>query len=525
MTQTTDVLIIGAGPTGLSLACQLIRYGIDFTIVEKTESVTHLSKALGVHARTLEVYEQLGIVDRAIDQGEIAGQVNIIAKGKMHEAVNLSAMGKGISPYPYMLVLEQSKNEKLLYEYLQQHNQQVRWNTTLEHFTQNETGVEAVVQDSNGEQTTIKAKYLVGCDGAKSPVRQGLDLQFLGDTFEGTFYVADTKLDWELPENKLYLCLSRDTFISFFPMKAERAWRIVGNLLNAEVDQEITYEDVEEDIKANVQIPFDVTEVNWFSSYRMHTRRVERFSQGRCFLAGDAAHVHTPAGGQGMNTGIQDAYNLAWKLALVLKGYAEPALLETYNEERLENAKNLVDSTDRVFEFQAGSDWFISFMRTVVFPPMAKHIFKIDRIQREIFKLVSQTGIEYSDSSLSDRFTSNASSSVKSGERMPYFQLDGQSIYQKLKQPMFHLITFNHQSEATLTVGEEMKSKYSEFIDFHALPLTPAVAKAFGFNQSFAVLLRPDNYIGLITDRNLSTQLEKYLSQSLHRQTMKAYAA
>ncbi|MGB3652261.1 MAG: FAD-dependent monooxygenase [Rivularia sp. (in: cyanobacteria)] len=165
----TDVIIIGAGPTGLSLACQLIRYGIDFIIIEKNEGVTAYSKAVGVQARTLEIYEQLDLGYKAVECGQIASKIGIIEGGKICGEVDLSNMGQGLSPYPYLLILEQSKNEQLLYEYLQNHQKEVLWKTELEHFSQNEAGVTVHIKTANGDSQFIKANYLVGCTFSNQP--------------------------------------------------------------------------------------------------------------------------------------------------------------------------------------------------------------------------------------------------------------------------------------------------------------------------------------------------------------------
>lgn len=506
----TDVLIIGAGPTGLSLACQLIRYGIDFTIIEQNDGVTSLSKALGVHARTLEIYEQLGLTPQALDQGTIAKQIKLISGGAIYDGPNLSAMGEGISAYPYMLVLEQSKNEQLLYDYLQRHQKEVLWNTTLKQFSQTDSGVTAVVQPRDGDAQTVEAKYLVGCDGASSVVRNTLGFDFIGDTLERLFYVADTQIDWDLDHNTLHACLGRDSFIFFFPMAGDKRWRILGNLPEGTPPEqlEMNVAELEKQVKGLTDLSLKILDVNWYSSYRVHTRHVEQFSQGRCFLAGDSAHVHTPAGGQGMNTGIQDAYNLAWKLAFVLKGNADEALLETYNQERLENAKNLVDTTDQFFEFEAGSNWLVSLIRTTVLPPLAKHIFSINAVQRGMFSLISQTGICYPDSALSHA-VEGLRSKVKAGDRMPYFLLEGQSIYDHLHEPRFHLLMFSNEQEER-SIREEVELVYGSLLDYHALPLSTSATKAFGIDQPFSVLLRPDNHVGFITQDDPINELKPY---------------
>ncbi|MBV6624534.1 MAG: FAD-dependent monooxygenase [Rivularia sp. (in: Bacteria)] len=516
----TDVIIIGAGPTGLSLACQLIRYGIDFVIIEKNASITHLSKALGVHARTLEIYEQLGLAKQAVKQGAIAEKLRLIAKGKIRDGINLSDTGKNLSPYPYMLVLEQSKNEQLLYDYLQSHQKEVLWNTTLESFSQDDTGVLAVVKNDENPSQTIEAKYLVGCDGARSQVRKSLGLSFTGSTLEEVFYVADMEVDWDIEDDSLYACLGKDSFVGFFPMEGEKCWRIVGNLpqkaseIKASAGEiEVDYEEIEQKIRTQTQLDFDIIKVNWFSSYLVHSRRVEQFSQGRCFLAGDAAHIHTPAGGQGMNTGIQDAYNLVWKLAFVLKGYARESLLDSYNQERLENANNLLETTDEAFELGAGSDFLVSFIRTVIIPPLAKHIFKLGVVQRSAFSLLSQIGISYPDSVLSNH-SDDSKLKVKAGDRMPYFLVDGKSIYDKLHQPLFHLITFSDGRNPEQDLTEKIEYEYNHLVDYHSIPLYPHIAEIFGTNESFSILLRPDNYIGFISQNVSLDKLENYFAKN-----------
>src|SRR5215813_5232141 len=190
-TLNTDVIIIGAGPTGLSLACQLIRHGIDFVVVEKNDTITRFSKAIGVQARTLEIYDQMGLADPAIEKGTIANRVRLIEGGEVRGEMHLGNFGKDLSQYPYMLMFEQSRNEELLYEYVRSHGRDVSWNTELENFSQDATGVTAQVKLPSGELQTIRGKFLVGCDGASSPVRHGLGLTFGGSTFERLFYVAD----------------------------------------------------------------------------------------------------------------------------------------------------------------------------------------------------------------------------------------------------------------------------------------------------------------------------------------------
>jgi len=509
----TDVIIVGAGPTGLSLACQFIRYGIDFVIFDKNETTTPHSKAIGVQARTLEIYEQIGLADNLIEQGAIAAKARMIVGGKVRGEVEFGEMGKGLSPYPFILMVEQGRHETLLYDFIKSNGRDVLWQTELENFTQNESSVTANIKNANGETETIEAKFLVGCDGAKSIVRHSLGLTFEGSTFERMFYVADVQIDWNLSHDALTAFLMKNNLLAFFPMVGEKQWRIVGTFSEefAKDEGDVLYEEIEERIKKDAELELDITKVNWFSTYKVHTRHVNKFSSGRCFLAGDSAHIHTPAGAQGMNTGIQDGYNLAWKIAMVLQGNADAKILETYNDERLENAKNLLETTDRFFNLAANPNAFFAFLRIYVFPYVAGLAFGIDAVKKFVFPRVSQIAINYRHSSLSKN---NGKFAVKAGDRMPYFLVEGASIYDELREPKFHLLTF---FDGSGNPPDFSKTKFSEYADFHHLPLYPHIAEIFNTAESFMILLRPDNYIGLISAETSLENLENYLAGVLQK--------
>lgn len=514
----TDVLIVGAGPTGLSLACQFVRHGVDFLVVEKNEGITPYSKAIGVQARTLEVYEQLGLAQRAVEQGTIGGKGRLLIGGEVRGELDFSDIGKGLSPYPFLLLLEQSKNEQLLYGYLRDHAKDVLWQTELESFSQGDGGVTARVRTEDGASRTVEAKYLVGCDGPKSLVRHTLGLTFGGSTFERIFYVADVQIDWNFSHDALHICFAKNSFVVFFPLKGEKRYRIVGVFpeeFNKD-ERDILYEEIEARIRAEAELDLDIHDVEWFSTYKVHTRRVDKFSSGRCFLAGDAAHIHTPAGGQGMNTGIQDAYNLAWKMALAVRGRAGEKLLETYNEERLENAKRLLKTTDRAFEFAAGTEWFLAFLRANVLPPAAKYIFGLDAVRKFVFPLISQIGINYRHGSLSSH-AGDENFEVKAGDRMPYFLVEGRSVYDRLREPKFHLLIFSDGASGEQELRAGIGAEHAELIDFNVIPLYPQVAEIFGADKSFSVLLRPDNHIGFIGAGTSPDNLGAYLNEFVGR--------
>jgi 2-polyprenyl-6-methoxyphenol hydroxylase-like FAD-dependent oxidoreductase len=502
----TQVLIVGAGPTGLALAVQLIRHNIDFVVIDTKDTTTPFSRAIGVQARTLEIYDQIGIAGELVTRGWIADKVRLVEGGEIRGEVFLQDIGKGMSPFPFLLIVEQGKHEELLYDFIKKNGRDIRWRTELESFSQDENGVTANVKTAGGTET-IEAQFLVGCDGAHSQVRHALGLTFGGGTFERLFYVADVEIDWTFDHDALHVCLAKNTITAFFPLRGDNRWRIVGTFPEGhEADEaSILYDEIERRIVADTELKLDITSVNWFSVYKVHSRHVNRFSQGRCFLAGDSAHIHTPAGAQGMNTGIQDGYNLAWKLREVLNGGADAALLDTYNEERLPNAHRLLQTTDRIFQLGASDDWFAVFVRTKIVPYIANFALNLDVVKNTIFPLVSQIGINYRGSSLSD----GDALKVKAGDRMPYFQVEGNNIYDLLREPKFHLLVFTDGSIPVSEITGDLDGR----CDFHSFPLYPNIAEIFGVSETFTVVLRPDNYIGYIAAGYSIEAVKKYLTR------------
>ena len=509
MSLKTDVLIVGAGPTGLALACQLIRYGVDFIIVDKNKTTTPHSKAIGVQARTLEVYDQIGLAEKLIAEGTLAEAARMIVGGKIRGEISFKDVGKGMSPFPFFLIVEQGKHERILCDFIKTNGKDVRWQTEVESFSQDADGVTAQIKNVSGETETIEAKYLVGCDGAKSLTRRSLGLEFSGGTFERLFYVADVQIDWDFRHGAFYVCLAKTNVTAFFPMRgSEKNYRIVGTFPEGhdKDEGEILYEEVERQIVKDTELNLDITGVNWFSVYKVHSRHVNRFSNGRCFLAGDSAHIHTPAGAQGMNTGIQDAYNLAWKLAFVAQGKALHGILETYNEERLPNAKRLIQTTDRFFLLGASKNWFASFVRTRIAPYLANLFFSFDVVRKRLFPLVSQIGINYRGSSLGE---TNGNFKVRAGDRMPYFLINGKSVYDKLREPKFHVIAFG--GDGTKSSGINTGDRFEVLV----LPITDEVVRIFGSDQSFVLVVRPDSYIGMISATSPIDGVNAYIDRIL----------
>lgn len=483
----TQVIIIGAGPTGLSLAAQLLRYRIDFVILERNAHTTPLSKAVVVQARSLEIFDELGLSEKALQQGRLTTALNMFYKGRRKAFVDINGLGEGLSPFPFALSLEQSKTEALLASYLADHQIPIHWQCTLSRIEQNEKSVTACYTDASGAERSITGQYLVGCDGAGSLVRHQMNLAFEGDTVPKLFYVADVTLKSPVVnKDELFIFLIKKGFVLFFPMEGAAHYRIVGILPDADADHQYTFDEVKGSVISQVAVPMQLESLRWFSTYKVHSRKAAQFSKGRCFIAGDAAHIHTPAGGQGMNTGIQDAYNLAWKLALVIRQKTDSTVLQSYNDERGENARHLLRTTDRLFDMMAGTSSFWNFMRLKVFPLLAGLITSSAAVKKRIFPLLSKTGIAYPHSPLT---VPGCVGKVHAGDRMPYFLSEGKSVYSLIATPDFKLLCMGESAELPDTIA------WNTGIPLTARCIKQIPVHLFGKSKSFYILLRPDNYI------------------------------
>ena len=413
----TEVLVVGAGPSGLVLALWLRRLGIEVRIIDKAAAPGTTSRALAVHARTLELYRQLGLADEVVAHSLEMAALNLWVRGRQVGHVAFGDVGRGLSPYPYIIIHPQDQHEALLIERLRRFGVEVERSTELVGFDERGDHVRAAIRRADGTESVCLAPYLAGCDGAHSRVREQLSIGFPGGTYQRLFYVADVALSGPVANHQLHVALDEADLLAVFPLKGEGVARLIGTVSpesEGERRDQLSWEDVSRVVMQRLQI--EVHRVNWFSTYRVHHRVAERFRRGRAFLIGDAAHIHSPVGGQGMNTGIGDAVNLAWKLAAVLRHRAGARLLDSYEPERIAFARRLVATTDRAFTFATRDGALARQVRLKVVPAIVPHLFDRTAVRRFVYRTVSQTRIHYRHSELSE----GRAGAVRGGDRLPW---------------------------------------------------------------------------------------------------------
>jgi 2-polyprenyl-6-methoxyphenol hydroxylase-like FAD-dependent oxidoreductase len=514
----TDVLVVGAGPTGLMLANQLARRGVRVLIIDRHAGPALQTRALGVQARTLEIYAQLGIVDRALQLGKRGTGANLWAQGRKMARVPLGEAGRAVTPYPFILILGQDDNERIMGDRLRELGVAVQWRTELVGLAQEADKVVATLKLPDGTRRTIDAAWVGGCDGAHSAVRELSGIGFPGAPYEHVFFVADTEAAGSMVADEVNIYFWREGFHLLFPMRGKDHWRLVGIVpegLRGRAD--IALDDVLPSLR-KAGSSLTIRSCAWFSTYRIHHRSAARFRDRRCFLLGDAAHIHSPVGAQGMNTGLQDAYNLGWKLALVVDGRAHAALLDSYEEEREPVARRLLNTTDRAFKLVVSDSWFAGLLRTKILARIAAFAMNIGRIQAIVFRLVSQTGIHYREGSLSQSLDGIPAGAPRAGDRFPWLRLRFQAAgpvedsFQRLSDTHFNLVVVGQPSPAPADLG------LGDVLRVHAVPTDPAndaeLARARIPNPSF-YLLRPDGHVALCGLRLEAATVARYLSERL----------
>ena len=496
-----DVLIVGAGPTGLVLALWLTKIGIRVRIIDKAPAPGTTSRALAVQARTLELYRQLDLADAVIAKGRRGEAINMWIQGERKARVPLGAIGEGMTPYPYLQVFPQDEHERLLIERLEALGVSVQRQRELVAFADDGTRINARIRTPEGVEEVCEASYIVGCDGGHSTVRQQMGEDFPGGTYRQVFYVADIEGSGLAINGELNVALDEADFILVFPMSGEGRARLVGVVSDerAERAETLAFEDVSR--TAIDALKIQVSKVNWFSTYRVHHRVADHFRKGRAFLAGDAGHIHSPAGGQGMNTGIGDAINLAWKLATVLRNQAGDELLASYEAERIGFARRLVHTTDRIFTFATADGRVADFMRTRVAPFILPIATRISAVTEFMFRTVSQTMLNYREGPLSE----GRAGGVHGGDRLPWAPAGGVDNYDSLAAITWQVHVYGTAKD------DLVQWCATRGIPMHVFEWATQHGEA-GLARDAVYLLRPDTYVALAEPSGNSEALDRYLS-------------
>jgi 2-polyprenyl-6-methoxyphenol hydroxylase-like FAD-dependent oxidoreductase len=500
LNRDTQVLIVGAGPTGLTLALWLKRLGVDIRIIDKSSGPGETSRAIAVQARTLEFHRQIGIIEDVLAEGVRLKRFTMRRPGGIAAQLPVSEFGKGITRYSFAFALAQDIHERVLLRHLQEAGVAVERETELTEFTDDDAHVTATLRRGD-ESSLVHTDYLVGADGAHSAVRHGMNLGFPGGTYEQSFYVADVMGHGAYTPEGLDIVLGAYGFALIIPIRQSGSLRLIGIVPKRfEAEPNLTFEMIRDNVERESGIK--VKTINWFSYYRVHHRVADHFRRGRTFIAGDAGHIHSPAGGQGMNTGMGDAVNLAWKLAAVLQARAKPELLDSYEPERIAFARSLIKGTDQAFRLVTGRSWLSDIWRRFVMPIIFARVLQSKVGSRFFFGLISQTRINYRGSALSE----GKAGEVEGGDRLPWAEHDGGDNFAPLSSLDWQMHVYG-ETQAPFAANVA-----SLGFPLHRFPWTEAMAKA-GLTRNAAYLIRPDGHVGLVTETQDAQVLQAYVAK------------
>ncbi len=524
----TDVLIVGAGPSGLMMACQLALRNIAFRIIDKKDRYTNYSGALILQARSIEILQQMGIAHKAIGEGIFANEIRLIFSGKKSFMLPMKNFAPELTRFPGLLMVEQSVTEQLLIGFIQDYGLSVERGVVLEQFSQDSDRVTSVLISAAGAVEIIRTKYLIGADGAHSTVRKQLQIPFTGKSWPISLFVTDCKAHVEIPPDQMCFSFSASATTGFFPLRGNR-WRIDGVIPgDHDLKKGLTFNDISEGFSERTCVNATLSEPEWFSVFRQHDRYAEKFQADRCFLMGDAAHIHSPVGAQGMNTGLQDAYNLAWKLALVIQKKVIPSILDSYSIERVLVARRVVRATGQVFNLMTSRSFPVTVFRIYALPAILYLLFRLmlktKGLRHFFFRRISQIGINYRQSFLSRQATRGKFPfhAPKPGERLPYILYNEQdkvvNIQEKIGGNDFHLFIFSKQ----VLPGKILKvaEKYTGLTSIESIPFTEGtsiVYQRLGIKNDGVYLIRPDLYIAYRSVLPDSEHFENYLRKFAER--------
>jgi 2-polyprenyl-6-methoxyphenol hydroxylase-like FAD-dependent oxidoreductase len=499
----TNVLIAGAGPTGLVLALWLTKQGVPIRIVDKGAEPGTTSRALAVHARTLELYRQLDLDGPVVEKGYTVPGARLWLGGKEEARVPFEKIVSDLTPYGFLHIFPQDEHERLLIDHLEKSGVTVERSTELLDYTETGDGIQARLRSTDGVESQVTAKFIAGCDGAHSKVREVMKSDFPGGSYPQVFYVADVDGEGPAFNGDLNVELDESDFLAVFPLADKGRIRLIGAIRPNEGKNldKLSFDDISD--RAARSLRLKVTKVNWFSIYHVSHCVTEHFRKGRSFLLGDAAHIHTPVGGQGMNTGIGDAINLAWKLKAVLTGSAEDSVLDTFEAERRAFALRLVNTTDQAFKFVASSGRLAEIVRHRVAPVLLPRLVKFDAVREFIFRTISQITLNYRGMGLDE----GHAGSVHGGERLPWVRGHGFDNYEALKRIEWQVHIYGEAQHALRRWCDDRGVRLQTY------RWDDAMGEA-GLKEDALYLMRPDTYVAYASTTQRTAGLDDFFQRA-----------
>jgi 2-polyprenyl-6-methoxyphenol hydroxylase-like FAD-dependent oxidoreductase len=515
---TDPILIVGAGPTGLTAAMELSRFRVPFRIIDKLPEAAPASRALGVQARTLELLEQRGLAEEMMRLGNPSSGGDVYGGGKRIFRLDFSHIG---SRYACLLFISQTETERILREALQKQGVAIEWGVALVGLAQDAVShdpnrVTATLRHANGELEQLHAPWLIGADGAHSLVRTTLDLPFQGKTLDDHYALADLHVDGDLADTDFHIFSSEYGFMGLFPLGGRRFRLIASYPSNQPVaGAQPSLEELQVIYRQRSHIPAQLRELSWSAWFRINSRMVARLKIGHLLLGGDAAHIHSPAGAQGMNTGIQDMINLCWKLALTLQGKTSPALLDTYEKERLPVMRSVLFRTEQLTALIGSENPVVRNL----FNQLGAFVGDTRLVQESSAARMSQLAIGYRESPLSVNHVH--AGDLRAGERFPDLHArhrvgNAWEPVQLLSvlDPLRFVLLVAHEDETSPMNPEllELAGRWGDLLK--VVELAPPVdaqarmsyEKSLG-RRSSVFVVRPDGYVGLAAGRNSAPQV------------------
>lgn len=542
------MLIVGAGPTGLALAAQLLSFGTPFRIVDRSLDRARESRALAVQARTLELLQSVDLADALVARGNPSARLVLHFEGGRRAEVRLAGFAAADTRFPFILFVSQAETEALLGSYLTSRGVIIERGVEVSDFVADSEGVDVTLRSGPGETERVRVQYLVGCDGSHSTVRKRAGIPFEGGAYLQDFMLGDVEADAGiagLEPDSLHSFGGRRGTAMFFPLGHPTTWRVIamsGRTASPSPrdpgsgEESLTDELSLAELQAVVDGATDggvrLRDPAWLAHFRLHHRQAARYRAGRVFLAGDAGHIHSPVGAQGMNTGIQDAWNLGWKLALVAAGAADPTLLDSYEAERWPVGRALLRYTDRlfgVFTRSMSSSAAAAWVRRAVVARVLPRVMTVQRIRAAAFRFVSEFSIRYRTSAVVTEGTPLLKHGPRAGDRLPDVELarNGRAttLQQELRGPCLHLLLCGGADvwESRAPAVASIAARYGGVVCVHRLTRSSGLdvlvdesgtaLSRLGVRNAAQYLVRPDGYIGYRCGGTNLDGIESYLSR------------